>query len=497
MSDHIISWLKNNNYNSVLFSSILEKHILSNEFREVLLDEMSKYYNQISSIPVTTLLASEMIDYVEKNFDNIKPVTLLLSGNNSHCLNNKFVDSFSCIIPRLKEYLQNTTQANYMLTPDQIIRKCTSGHLVKKFTELYEIGSQITNVDFIISRDSKLLINLKSKYGVIKTVKDPNHLTGVLEYLPYHLITENSLKFNYESYDIEINVTNVKNNGIVQDFTIDLATKTATKLGSDKFYSCYDELCEPFIEITDNVKLELYKATVEFYKSNSSDFGLSKLFRNIIIDNMVKKFSKGLNDDIKKIVYEMYNCAHCIMTDYHHQTEDDRPSYCDFINLCEKIQDATLLNNVITTFHKPIIYAINKVLNKVPKDQSCYKNHVKFLNRINERISKCIPSNDIDIFIEEKIVCPDKKKLVKQLYIYSENLAKKISENYDPSEHWSLYKALRDNIYEIKVERDKMLNIMKKPIIDAVTKKMDETVSNGDLKTYNSLFALYDTFLKN
>lgn len=134
---------------------------------------------------------------------------------------------------------------------------------------------------------------------------------------------------------------------------------------------------------------------------------LSKLDREVIRDEYIKRFSDDLNIEyvsLKKDVYNKLNEVKPNITFHNERTDDKKITEKDSINNQEKITAAEIMT--IACFHKDVYYDLKEEFSKFKTKISSYNNFMEFVdfyysknneNQIDEKSARDYFKNDIQM----------------------------------------------------------------------------------------------------
>lgn len=134
---------------------------------------------------------------------------------------------------------------------------------------------------------------------------------------------------------------------------------------------------------------------------------LSKLDREVIRDEYIKRFSDDLNIEyvsLKKDVYNKLKEVKPNVTFHHERTDDNQNTEKDSINNQEKITAIDIMT--IACFHKDIYYDLKEEFSKFKTKISSYNNFIEFVdfyysknneNQIDEKSARDYFKNDIQM----------------------------------------------------------------------------------------------------
>lgn len=134
---------------------------------------------------------------------------------------------------------------------------------------------------------------------------------------------------------------------------------------------------------------------------------LSKLDREVIRDEYIKRFSDDLNIEylsLKKDVYNKLNEAKPNVNFQNERTDDNQNTEKDSINNQEKITAAEIMT--IACFHKDVYYDLKEEFSKFKTKISSYNNFIEFVdfyysknneNQIDEKSARDYFKNDIQM----------------------------------------------------------------------------------------------------
>lgn len=134
---------------------------------------------------------------------------------------------------------------------------------------------------------------------------------------------------------------------------------------------------------------------------------LSKLDREVIRDEYIKRFSDDLNIEyvsLKKDVYNKLKEVKPNVTFHHERTDDNQNTEKDSINNQEKITAAEIMT--IACFHKDVYYDLKEEFSKFKTKISSYNNFMEFVdfyysknneNQIDEKSARDYFKNDIQM----------------------------------------------------------------------------------------------------
>lgn len=134
---------------------------------------------------------------------------------------------------------------------------------------------------------------------------------------------------------------------------------------------------------------------------------LSKLDREVIRDEYIKRFSDDLNIEyvsLKKDVYNKLKEVKPNVTFHHERTDDNQNTEKDSINNQEKITAVEIMT--IACFHKDVYYDLKEEFSKFKTKISSYNNFIEFVdfyysknneNQIDEKSARDYFKNDIQM----------------------------------------------------------------------------------------------------